>query len=505
MTTATAHPPCRAEAALWIDGASVPGEGEIVREIRNPADPGELVAAVREATPDQVAAACASAQRAFRGWAGTPPPDRARVLFRFRELLEANYVELARLIVRENGKLLSEAKGDVRRGIDVVEFACGIPSLLMGETLPNVASLVDASCVREPLGVCVGIPPFNFPAMIPLWTMPLAVACGNTYILKPAEKAPLTGTRLAQLFNEAGLPKGVVNVLHGGADVTQRLLANPSVKAVTFVGSTPVAQQIYSQCAANGQRVQALGGGKNFLLVMPDANLEQSVPALVGSCFGCAGQRCLAGSVVVAIGDKAQQDRVIEGFVAGARAIRLGDGFDEQAGMGPLHSAAHKQKVEQAIAAGEKAGAKLLLDGRGAKAAARPNGHYLGATVFDVADLESPLVAEEIFGPVVAVLRAKDLEEAIDFANRSRFGNSASIFTQSGAAARTFRAGIQCGMLGLNLGVPAPMASFSFGGWKKSLFGDTHVYGPDAIHFYTRKKVITERWFGAVPPHEGWV
>ncbi|MCZ7644873.1 MAG: CoA-acylating methylmalonate-semialdehyde dehydrogenase [Planctomycetota bacterium] len=490
---------------LLIDGKSVPGRGETTREIRDPADAEVLVAAVREADLEQTRQACDAAQRAFPGWAATPAPDRARILFRFRALIEERFDDLARLIVRENGKLLSEAKGDVRRGLDVVEFACGIPSHLMGTNLQDVASLVDAYCVREPLGVCVGIPPFNFPAMIPLWTMPIAVACGNTFILKPAEKAPLTGSLLARLFNEAGLPPGVVSVIHGGAVSGGWVAMNSAVKAITFVGSTPVAQELYSQAALHGTRTQALGGGKNFLLVMPDADLAQSAPALVGSCFGCAGQRCLAGSVVVAIGDETRQERVVEAFVAGARELRLGQGFDERATMGPLHSARHKEKVAQTIELTAKAGVKLVLDGRGARVPEFPRGHWLGPTVFDRVPPNSMLASDEIFGPVVAVLRAKNLEEAIGFANMSRFGNSSSIFTNDGAAVRTFRAGIQCGMLGVNLGVPAPMAAFSFGGWKQSLFGDTHVYGPDAIHFYTRKKVVTERWFGATRPHEGWV
>jgi malonate-semialdehyde dehydrogenase (acetylating)/methylmalonate-semialdehyde dehydrogenase len=481
------------------------GGGAATRTIRNPADTGEIVATIIEASAEQVEEVCVAAARAFPPWHATPPPDRARVLFRYRELLDAHFDELAELIVRENGKLLSEARGSLRRGVDVVEFACGVPSLLMGRTLPDVSRDVDSYSVLEPVGVVAGIPPFNFPAMIPLWMMPLAVACGNTFILKPAEKAPLTGTQLVELFHEAGLPDGVVNVVQGGKEVSERLVAHPQVQAVSFVGSSAVAEAVYRLASAHGKRVQALGGAKNHLLVLPDADLPRSVPALIGACFGCAGQRCLAGSVLVAVGDRPQQDAVVDAFVGAARALRLGDGLDPAAGMGPLVNEEQRRRVLDAIERGAREKARLVLDGRAATAAARPRGCFVGPTVFDEVTPEMFLGREEIFGPVVAVMRAKDLGEALTLTNHSRHGNSASLFTRSGAAAREFRARVQAGMLGVNLGVPAPMAFFSFGGWKQSFFGDLNAHGPDTVAFYTRKKVVTERWFGAEAPKEGWV
>jgi malonate-semialdehyde dehydrogenase (acetylating) / methylmalonate-semialdehyde dehydrogenase len=488
-----------------IAGDWAEGSGAIARTICNPADTTEIVATIREASLDQVDQACATAAKAFAIWRFTPPMDRSRVLFRFRELLEQNFLELARCVVRENGKLFSEAKGDVRRGIEVVEFACGIASHLMGKTAPEVSRNVDSYMLREPLGVVAGIPPFNFPAMIPLWMMPIAIACGNTFILKPAEKSPLTGARIAELFAQAGLPPGVISVLHGGKEVSQRLLENSHVQAVSFVGSTAVAEQVHRSATAAGKRVQALGGAKNFLLVMPDADLARAMPALIGSTFGCAGQRCLAGSVVVAIGDKVRQDAVAQALVAAARVLVPGEGMDDAATLCPVHSHAHRTKLAEWIEKGVAEGAKLVLDGREMKVASLPNGCFIGPTVFDQTTPQMQIVQEEVFGPVVSLLRANDLDQAIDFSNASRYGNSASIFTQSGAAVRNFRTRIQCGMLGINLGVPAPMAMFSFGGWKRSFFGDLNAYGPDAVEFYTRKKVVSERWFGAEAPVDGWI
>lgn len=488
-----------------IGGRWVAGDGNITRNISNPADTSELIAAVQEASPEQVDAACAAATAAFPGWKVTPPPDRARILFRFRDLLEQHFDEIARLIVRENGKLLSEARGSVRRGVDVVEFACGIPSLLMGKVLPEAARNLDSYVIHEPLGVVVGIPPFNFPAMIPLWMMPLAVACGNCFILKPAEKAPLTGGRLVELFVEAGLPEGVVSVLNGGKEVSERLIGHPHVQAVSFVGSSAVAKSVYENGAKHGKRVQALGGAKNHLIVMPDADLERSIPALIGSVYGCAGQRCLAGSVLVAVGDRKQQDAVVDSFIKAAKELKMGDGLEDATSLCPVLSPEAKKRVLDAIDKGVKEGAKLALDGRNPNVAGKPNGCFVGPTVFDDVKPEMFVAQEEIFGPVVSVLRAKDLEDAINLANKSRYGNSVSLFTKSGAAAREFRSRVQAGMLGINLGVPAPLAFFSFGGWKQSLFGDLHAHGPDAVQFYTHKKVVTERWFGAEAPKEGWV
>lgn len=497
--------PCASQGANLIGGRWVAGVGPQTRTIHNPADTRKIVASVREVSAAQVDEACTAAARAFPAWKATPPPERANVLFRYRQLLEEHFTELAELLVRENGKLLSEARGSLRRGIDVVEFACGIPSQLMGRTLPDISRNVDSYDILEPVGVVVGIPPFNFPAMIPLWMMPIAVACGNPFILKPAEKAPLTGTRLVELLAQAGLPEGVVSVVQGGKEVSERLIAHPQVQAISFVGSSAVAEAVYRLGAAHGKRVQALGGAKNHLIVLPDADLERSVPALIGSCYGCAGQRCLAGSVLVPVGSRTQQDAVVEAFVRAARGLKLGDGLDEATGMGPVVNPEQRRRVLDGIERGIGEGARLVLDGRQPAVPAGTEGCFVGPTVFDDVAPEMFVAREEIFGPVVSVLRAGSLDEAIALTNRSRYGNSVSLFTKSGAAAREFRARIQAGMLGINLGVPAPMAFFSFGGWKQSFFGDLHAHGRDAVAFCTRKKVVTERWFGAEAPREGWV
>jgi malonate-semialdehyde dehydrogenase (acetylating)/methylmalonate-semialdehyde dehydrogenase len=482
----------------------VPGQGASTRCVYNPADTQELVAEVREASAEQVDEACQHAARAFPGWRATPAPERARVLFRYRQILEEQFDKLAALIVQENGKLLSEARGSLRRGLDVVEFACGIPSQILGRTITNGSRDVDSTVMIEPLGVVAGIPPFNFPAMIPLWMMPIAVACGNTFILKPAEKCPLTATRLVELFSQAGLPSGVVSVVQGGKDVSERLIANPHVKAVSFVGSTSVAEHVYRLAATHGKRVQALGGAKNSLIVSPDADLSRSIPALIGSCFGCAGQRCLAGSVLIAVGDSRDQDAIVNAFVQAARGLKPGSGMDEASTFGPVLNVEQRQRIEQWIERGINEGARLILDGRSVSVPAWPNGCFVGPTVFDNVAPEMDIAREEVFGPVVSILRAANLNEAVTLANRSRYGNSVSLFTQSGAMARAFRARTEAGMLGINLGVPAPMAVFSFAGWKQSLFGDLGAHGPDAVAFYTRKKVVTERWFGAETPEEGW-
>jgi malonate-semialdehyde dehydrogenase (acetylating)/methylmalonate-semialdehyde dehydrogenase len=355
------------------------------------------------------------------------------------------------------------------------------------------------------LGVVVGIPPFNFPALIPLWMMSVAVACGNAFVLKPAEKAPLTGTRLAELFNDAGLPPGVVGVVQGSKDVSERLIANPHVHAVSFVGTSAVAESVYGLAAAHGKRVQAHGGAKNHLIVLPDADLERSLPDLVGSCFGSAGQRCLAGSVLVVVGDPARQDAVVDAFIRAASQLTPGDGLDDTATLGPVVNPKEEARIRAAIERGVTEGARLRLDGRRRTVPQRPRGCFLGPTVLDDVTPEMFVGREEIFGPVVSVMRAPDLDEAIALTNRSRYGNTASLFTQSGAAARTFRERVQAGMLGINLGAPAPMAFFPFGGWKGSLYGDLYAQGADAVAFYTRKKVITERWFAAEGPTDGRV
>lgn len=427
-------------------------------------------------------------------------------MFKYRELLEAHFDEIAACVVRENGKLLSEAKGEVRRGVDMVEFACGIPALLSGKIATDVSKNVDSYVVREALGVVACIPPMNFPAMIPLWFMPLAIASGNAFILKPAEKAPLTACLLVDLLHKAGCPAGVVGLVHGGKEVSEHLIASPHVAAVSFVGSSPVAASVYKAAATAGKRVQALGGAKNSLIVMPDADLAKTIPALIGSCFGCAGQRCLAGSVVVPVGPKDRQDAVVEAFVKAAAALKMGDGMDASSTLCPVINKEAQERVLKWIDTGVEEGCKILLDGRTARPEAFPRGCFVGATIFDEVCPEKHAIAKaEVFGPVVTISRAADLDAAITVANSTAYGNSASIFTSDGAAVRTFRARIQAGMLGINLGVPAPMAQFSFGGWKGSMFGDLNAHGADGVDFYTRKKVVTERWFGAEAPKDGWV
>ena len=494
-----------ASALNLIGGTWVEGLGNASRDIYNPADTAEMLAPVREAAPEQVDEACAAAARAFPGWRATPAPDRAHILFKFRDLLEKNFSDVAHSIVRENGKLLSEARGSLRRGLDVVDFACGIPSQMMGQTLTDVSRDVDCLTFREPMGVVVGIPPFNFPALIPLWMMSVAVACGNTFILKPAEKAPLTGTRLVETFADAGLPPGVVGVVQGSKEVSERLIANPHVQAVSLVGTSAVAESVYRIAAAHGKRVQAHGGAKNHLLVLPDADLERVLPDLIGSCFGSAGQRCLAGSVLVAVGDRARQDALVDAFIRAAGELKLGDGLDDAATLCPVVNPIEEKRIRAAIERGVAEGARLRLDGRSQTASHRPRGCFIGPTVFDDVTPEMFVGREELFGPVVSLMRASDLDAAITLANRSRYGNTACLFTQSGAAARTFRERIQAGMLGLNVGVPAPMGFFPFGGWKDSIYGYHNTQGADAVAFYTRKKVITDRWFGSEAPKDGWV
>ena len=449
--------------------------------------------------------ACAAAARAFPGWRATPAPDRAHVLFKFRELLEKNFSDVAHSIVRENGKLLSEARGSLRRGLDVVDFACGIPSQMMGQTLTDVSRDVDCLTIREPMGVVVGIPPFNFPALIPLWMMSVAVACGNTFLLKPAEKAPLTGTRLVEMFADAGLPPGVVGVVQGSKEVSERLIANPHVQAVSFVGTSAVAESVYRIAAAHGKRVQAHGGAKNHLLVLPDADLERILPDLIGSCFGSAGQRCLAGSVLVAVGDRARQDAVVDAFIRAAGELKLGDGLDDAATLCPVVNPDRGEADPGCDRA--RGGGRSPAPPRRPFPNRTPQAPGLlhradGLRRCDAGDVRRPGGDLRPGGEHDA---RPDLDAAITLANRSRYGNTACLFTQSGAAARIFRERIQAGMLGINVGVPAPMGFFPFGGWKDSIYGYLNTQGADAVAFYTRKKVITERWFGAEAPKDGWV
>ncbi|MGC1480498.1 MAG: CoA-acylating methylmalonate-semialdehyde dehydrogenase, partial [Chthoniobacterales bacterium] len=456
---------------------------------------GEVIAEVPLADGNLVNAAVGAAAAAFPGWRDTPAIERAGVLFRYKTLLEAAAEEIALLISTEHGKTLAEARGDLRRGIQMVEYACGAPTLLMGESLENVARGIDCDTIRQPLGVCVGIVPFNFPAMVPLWMFPLALACGNSFVLKPSEKVPLTATRLAELLDEAGLPKGVFNVAQGGRAVVDGLLVHPDVRAISFVGSTPVARHIFDTGTQHGKRVQAAGGAKNFILIMPDATVPEAVRGLVEAAFGCAGERCMSGSTAIAIGEAG--DRVLPELVGAAKSIRVGAAFrDSQAAMGPVITAAHRDRVLELIGAGEREGSKVLADGRGVRVDGAERGFYVGPTILDGVEDGMTVAREEIFGPVLNVMRSDDLEAAITAANRSAYGNGAAIFTNSGRAAREFRHRINAGMVGVNVAVPAPMAFFPFSGWNESFFGDLHLQGREGVAFYTQQKVTTSRWFG---------
>jgi malonate-semialdehyde dehydrogenase (acetylating)/methylmalonate-semialdehyde dehydrogenase len=454
---------------------------------------GEVIAETPLCGPAEVDKAVAAAQAAFPGWAETPPTDRARILFRYKQVLEDNFEPLAGLVTREHGKTLDEARGDVRRGIEVVELACGIPSLLMGDSLANVARGIDGQFQREPLGTCVGITPCNFPAMVPMWMYPLAIACGNTFVLKPSPKVPLTAMRLAELATEAGLPRGVLNVVHGGREVVDLLLRHPGVAAVSFVGSTQVAKYIYETGTAHGKRVQAAGGAKNHMIVMPDANLDSTTSAILGAAFGCTGQRCMAGSVVVAAGQVGGP--LMEHLNQATRDLRVGptDGA-AVVDIGPVTDPAARTRILGYLDAGVKEGAKLATDGRQVVLTEESDGFFVGPSIFDQVEPGMTIARDEIFGPVLAVMRTRTLEEAIAQANRSPYGNGAVIFTRDGGAARQFARQIHCGMVGINVGVPAPMAMFPFAGWNESFFGDLHVQGAEGIQFYTRSKVILSRW-----------
>ncbi len=483
----------RAETVpLLIGGAWRASRAERTEPVYNPAT-GEVIARVPFAPAEEVAEAVAAAARAFPAWRSTPVVERARLMFRFKELLERHFEELARLITRENGKTLEEARGELRRGIEVVEFAAGAPTLLLGETTEDVARGIDSELYRVPLGVVAGICPFNFPAMIPLWMFPIALVCGNTFVLKPSDRTPLSAVRLAELLMEAGAPEGVLNIVHGGKETVDALLKHPDVKAISFVGSQPVAQYVYAEAARHGKRVQALGGAKNHLIVMPDADLERAVPAIITSAFGSAGQRCLAGSVVLAVGEVA--DPLLRRLREAAAELVVGDGLDPEVQMGPVIREEARQRILGYLERGQREGAELVLDGRRHPRLKGPEGgFFLGPCIFDRVGPGMAIAREEIFGPVLSVMRVPDLETAIAVANRSRYGNAASIFTRSGKAARQFRYSIEAGMLGVNVGVAAPMAWFPFSGWKESFYGDLHATGKDAVRFYTEVKVVISRW-----------
>jgi malonate-semialdehyde dehydrogenase (acetylating)/methylmalonate-semialdehyde dehydrogenase len=439
-----------------------------------------------------VEGAVAAATRALPGWMATPPLRRAAVLFKFKHLIEQHADELAQLITHEHGKVLSDARGSLQRGLEVVEFACGIPHLLKGEYSENVGTNIDSYSLRQPLGVCAGITPFNFPAMVPLWMFPVAVACGNSFILKPSEKVPSCSMRLAELLTEAGLPPGVLNIVNGGKEAVDAILNHPGIAAVSFVGSTPVAEHVFHTSTGAGKRVQALGGAKNHMVVMPDADPDQVTDALMGAAYGSAGERCMSISVAVAVG--AAADPLIERLAPRVRALKIGPGTDAESEMGPLVTAAHRDKVKGYIDTGVKEGAELVVDGRSLRLQGYEDGFFLGPSLFDKVRAEMRIYKEEIFGPVLCVVRASNFDEAVKLVNEHEFGNGAVIFTRDGGTARTFVSRVAAGMVGVNVPIPVPMAFFSFGGWKRSLFGDHHIHGMEGVRFYTKLKTVTSRW-----------
>ncbi|HZD52317.1 MAG TPA: CoA-acylating methylmalonate-semialdehyde dehydrogenase [Woeseiaceae bacterium] len=452
---------------------------------------GEQCAEVVMSTEADAAAAVTAAHAAFPEWSRTPVLKRARVMFRLKELIERDRAEIAALITEEHGKVLSDADGSVQRGLEVVEFACGIPHLIKGEHNDQVSSRVDSWSLRQPLGVCVGITPFNFPAMVPLWMFPLAIACGNTFVLKPSEKDPGCSLKWAELLHEAGLPQGVFNVVQGDHVAVDALLSDERVAAVSFVGSTPVAEHVYRTASRHGKRVQALGGAKNHLVVMPDADMDQAADALVGAGYGSAGERCMAISAVVAVGGAAEP--LLETLLPRIAALKVGPGTDNANDMGPLITAEHRDRVRSYIDLGVEEGAKLLVDGREHDITRSP-GYFLGPTLFDHATEDMRIYREEIFGPVLTMTRAASFDDAVGLVNRHEYGNGTAIFTRDGDAAREFASNIEVGMVGINVPIPVPLAFHSFGGWKRSLFGDAGVYGMEGVRFYTRLKTVTSRW-----------
>lgn len=459
-----------------------------LHDITNPAT-ARTIARVPYATADDIDRAARAAHEAFLKWREVPVVDRVQVLYRYKDLLERHAEDLARTLTGENGKTLEDARAEIRRAIQMVEVSCGMPSLMMGQSLENVARGIDCHTIRQPLGVCAGITPFNFPGMVPCWMYPFAIACGNSFILKPSEKVPMTPARMIELFEQAGLPAGVLNLVHGDKVAVDALLQHPLVRAISFVGSTPVAKYIYENAAKNGKRVQALGGAKNHLVVMPDADLDKATDAIISSAFGAAGERCLAGSILVPVGEVAEP--LLNLLVEKTRKIAVGDGAESGTQMGPLVTAAHRQRVESYVEKGIVEGATLLCDGRETRTS---EGYFLGPTIFDNVTPVMTIARDEIFGPVLSVIRAKDLDAAIDLVNQSPYGNTTSIFTADGKSAREYAARIEVGMVGVNVGVTAPMAFFPFSGWKQSFFGDLHAHGRDAIAFYTEQKVIMSRW-----------
>jgi malonate-semialdehyde dehydrogenase (acetylating)/methylmalonate-semialdehyde dehydrogenase len=479
------------EIGHYIGGKHVAGTSGSFGNVYNPAS-GEITGKVSLANASEVDKAVAAANAAWPAWANTPPLRRARVMFKLKDLLEQHRQELSAIITAEHGKVLSDADGEVQRGLEVVEFACGIPHLLKGEYTDQVGTGIDAWSIRQPLGVVAGITPFNFPIMVPLWMIPVALACGNCFILKPSEKDPSVSLRLAELLKEAGLPDGVFSVVQGGKDAVESIIAHPGISAISFVGSTPIAETIYKGGTSAGKRVQALGGAKNHLVVMPDANIDDAVDALMGSAYGAAGERCMAVSVAVTVGSAG--DELMHKLAPRVRALKVAPGTDPDAEMGPLVTHEHMQKVRGYIDHGVKEGANLVVDGRGLKLQGYENGFFLGGSLFDNVTPEMKIYKDEIFGPVLSVVRTPDVATATKLINAHEFGNGVALFTNDGGVARDFTQAIQIGMVGINVPIPVPMAFHSFGGWKHSLFGDHHIYGPEGVRFYTRYKAVTQRW-----------
>jgi malonate-semialdehyde dehydrogenase (acetylating) / methylmalonate-semialdehyde dehydrogenase len=489
--TAAALTPDRFELGHFVAGREVAGTSGRQGAVHDPAT-GDVRGHVAYASGAETQAAIAAAEAALPAWSALPPLQRARILFRFKALLETHLDELARLITSEHGKVFSDARGEVIRGLEVVEFACGIPQMLKGEFSESVGTGVDSWSQRQPVGVCAGITPFNFPAMVPMWMFPVAIACGNTFVLKPSEKDPSCPMRVAQLLRDAGLPDGVFNVVNGDREAVDTLLTDPRVQAVSFVGSTPVAEYIYRTASAHGKRVQALGGAKNHMVVMPDADTDNAVSALMGAAYGSAGERCMAISVAVAVGDAAEP--LIAALRRQLQQLEVGAGRDEGVEMGPLVTREHLERVRGYVDLGVQEGAKLVVDGRSLRVEGHENGYFIGPCLFDDVRPSMRIYREEIFGPVLCVVRVPDLATALKLVNEHEFGNGTAIFTASGEAARTFTQGVQAGMVGINVPIPVPMAFHSFGGWKRSLFGALHVHGPDGVRFYTRLKTVTSRW-----------
>jgi len=475
----------------WIGGKAVAGTSGRTANVFNPAT-GRIQALVPLASRAELDAAVKAAQDAFPEWSAQPPLRRARVLFRFRELFEQHLDDFARLITSEHGKVFSDARGEATRGLEVVEFATGIPHLLKGEFSGQVGPGIDTWSLRQPLGVVAGITPFNFPAMVPMWMFPIALACGNCFILKPSERDPSCSILIAELLKESGLPDGVFNVVHGDKEAVDSILEHSGIAAVSFVGSTPIAEYVYAKGTSHGKRVQALGGAKNHMIVMPDADLDQAADALVGAAYGSAGERCMAISVAVAVGNKTADDLIAK-LTPRIAALSVAPGMEANAELGPLVTGAHLERVKGYVALGETEGAELVVDGR-ASALPRGEGFFLGACLFDHVKPVMRIYREEIFGPVLGIVRAKDFDTAIALVNEHEFGNGTSIFTRDGDTARAFAHNVQAGMVGINVPIPVPMAFHSFGGWKRSLFGDHAVHGPEGVHFYTRLKTVTSRW-----------